>query len=68
MFKRRFPGDCTINGHNGNGNEIGVLCGEWTSLHGISGNCSAGREAFCVLLERLVTFFHIVALRPFNTP
>ena len=35
-----------------------VLGVKWTCVHEISGNCSAGREAFCVLLERLATGFH----------
>ena len=38
----------TIKGHNGKRNENGVLGGELTWLHEISGNCSAGMEAFWV--------------------
>ena len=48
----------TMKGDNGKRTENGVWCGKSTRLHEISGNRSAGREAFCVLLERPATFFH----------
>ena len=57
-FKRRFLAVCTIKGHNGIHNNYGVLGGKLTYLVEISRNRSAGREAFCVVLERLATFFY----------
>ena len=50
---------CTIKDHNGNRYEKGFWCVKLTCLlYEIAWKFSAAREAFCVLLERLATFFH----------